>query len=171
MVDSTARAVSTVPLKWVAMEEGSGQPQSRVLAWAEPEAQAYVGPQSITGESQSGGDTTPPTVDFVSPQPGATIGPDTSITLRVRDESGDFCNVALRVRYQFARPVRPEETIYTGTRFAAFYEESTVTEIEPGELEFVVRRVNPDPDGAEQGWPSTPTFEVDPVDTGGNRSS
>lgn len=116
-------------------------------------------------------DTVRPVVTYVDPTPGTPIQPDRPITVDVTDDTGLFCNVALRVLYENARPARPEEVIYTGQRFSAFYSESTVAPITDG-FRFVLKRQHPDPlrRADEPGWLATPTFEADPVDFGGNRS-
>ena len=116
-------------------------------------------------------DTVSPVVVFVDPPPGTPIQPDAAITVDVTDDTGTFCNVALRVLYENSRPSIPEEVIYTGQRFSDFYVESTKTAIANG-FRFVLRRVNPQAARRvdDPGWPATPTFEADPIDSGGNRS-
>lgn len=117
-------------------------------------------------------DLIPPVVTYVDPLPGTKIRPEQAITVDVTDETGLMCNVGLSVIYETARPRQPEETIYKGTRFSEFYTESTKTAIANG-FRFVLKRIHPDPARRveDPGWPATPTFDADPVDFGGNRST
>ena len=116
------------------------------------------------------GDEVPPVVTFVAPNPNTTIRSSTAITIDVTDNSNSFAGIQLRVKFSGAAPARATESIHAGDTlgvFEPFYQASSVIPINNG-FRFVLKRVNPDPNGSDTGWPSTPTFVVTPVDDAGN---
>jgi hypothetical protein len=118
----------------------------------------------------AGSDDEPPVVTFVSPDPNTTIRSNTAITIDVTDNNNFFASIQLRVKFSGAAPPRATESIHGGDAlgvFEPFYQQCSVTPITDG-FRFVLQRVNPDPNGSDTGWPSTPTFVVTPVDREGN---
>lgn len=127
-------------------------------------------PDALIPAVAGGGDTANPVVVYVSPTPNSTIRSNTRIVIDVTDDQNFFSGIQLRVRYNSAAPARPTETIHGGDVlgvFEPFFQECTVESIVDG-FRFTLTRVDPNVDGTDTGWPSTPTFVATPVDSSGN---
>lgn len=161
MADTISYAPPIPTIMWEAAGSApASTPPQKAIIWEEDGELPYIPPPLNFQTFVQ--DVVPPVVTWVTPAPGTTISADAEIIVDITDDTGLWCNYAVRVAYPFASPDRPEETIYTGTRFADFYSTSTIVAITNG-FRFTLRR--------RDGWPSTPKIEVDPVDAGGNRST
>lgn len=120
-------------------------------------------PAALLWDASPAGDLVPPVVTRLSPAANAELAPSTPVRIEVRDD------VALRkvvIHARFA-DLGLEEVVYRGNGFAPNYATfSTVTETaDNGDqvFTFSIRRT--------PGWPSSPTIDVIPIDTGGNEAT
>lgn len=100
-----------------------------------------------------------PTVSNFSPEAGTPISQSQAISFDVTDDYGLFRRIMILVSFSST----DVEVVYDGDNFRTHYTtESTKTSITNGSR-FSITRTG--------GWPSTPTFEIYPIDTAGNEGS
>lgn len=116
-------------------------------------------PRFITwGLGPGGGNMVPPEVTVVSPADGDDISVDTPVVVDVTDDQGAFSVMVLRA--SFAGQAI-EEVIYRDGSFASNYGSSAQDAVVNG-VRFTLVRTS--------GWPGSPTFDADVVDTSGNKA-
>ena len=96
----------------------------------------------------------PPTITLVSPVAGASIAADTPIVVDVTDDAG-LSMVVLTCEIPAGGP---HEVVWLRTAFSGYYSGSTVAVIAGG-YRYTIRR--------HGGWPASPRFHAEAVDTSG----
>lgn len=99
-----------------------------------------------------------PTVTFTSPTPGTPITATTPITVEAVDVN--LVNVSIDATY----PDGAAEAIFDGSTFTPLYAGVSTRSVITNGFEFTIRR-------KRGGWPATPVFNVEAVDSFGNRST
>lgn len=116
---------------------------------------------TVTNPAPTGrDDTTAPVIVNFSPPVGTALAATQPVTFDVTDNSGDFRRIIVTALYP---RTGIEEVVHDGDSFRGLYQTTSARSMITNGFSFSVLRSG--------GWPSSPTFKVFAIDTGGNEAT